>query len=194
MIEGAEVLSFLYYVGLALMVALGGLALRALFQRKSVPSPSPEPYECGESPIGTAYSPFLWQYMRLVVLLLVLEAEVVLALPWVWVHRTLPQALFWVELGILGLPLVGVYLYALRSGWLTFSPPPKMKPPLPPLYRQLNAYLASQGQAPSSYFSHPGEGAPPPSLCEKAAPQTPAAAAPQTPDVQYSDPGKTQSP
>lgn len=192
--EGAEVLVFLLYAGAGALVVIGGLLMRTLLQRTTVPESSTEAYECGEQPIGLPFVPFSWQYIRIVVLLLVLEAEVLLALPWVWVQRQISVELFWLELGILILPLAAIYAYALRSGWLTFSPPPKAMPLPPPAYRQLNAYLLSQGQAPSSYSSHPDGAPPPPSPDGRDAPQTPAEAAPRTPDAQYSDPGKTQSP
>lgn len=145
--EGGEIFLFLLYVALGAVVVLGGLGMRVIFQRKGASPPSPEPYECGEKPIGSPYSPFLWPFLRIAAFLLVLEAEVILALPWVWVQKSLSTPLFWTELIFLTLPLVGLYLYVLRSGWLEFSPP-KKRATLPPAYRQLNAYLTSQAPAP----------------------------------------------
>ncbi|MCS6790714.1 MAG: NADH-quinone oxidoreductase subunit A [Bacteroidia bacterium] len=180
-----EVAVFFFYTGLAVLVGLGGLIVRSLIGKRR--SPSAQPYECGEKPLHEPYVGFLWPYLRLVILLLVLEAEVLLALPWVWVHRQIAGAVFWIELTALVLPLAVLYGYALRQGWLVPRSPKKAWTLSPP-YQHLNAYLTSLGPKPSSYSSHPASEETPPSPDALTVPQTPSADAPQTPDGQYSAP------
>lgn len=189
-----QVLSFAFYAAAALLVVVGGLWLRQLVGARQAPPPSSEPYECGEAPVGSAYVPFEWPYLRLVVLLVALEAEVLLALPWVWVQRSLPAEAFWVELALLLGPLVAVYGYAWREGIFRIELPKKRSgslPSLPLAYQQLNAYLTSLGPKSSSCSSLPASAEPLPAPDAKAAPQTPPRASAQTPDAQYCDPGKT---
>ncbi|GIV24156.1 MAG: hypothetical protein KatS3mg025_1815 [Bacteroidia bacterium] len=163
---------FLLYVTLAAGVVVGGLLVGRVL-RHAAPAPSPEPYECGETPAGSPYVPFRWPYLPLVALLVVLEAEIVLALPWVWVYRTLTRELLWLELTVLALPLVGVYGYMLWRDWLKPTLPHRPpQPSLPAPYQALNAYLASLGPKPSSYSSHPAEAEPPPSPGVPAVPQS----------------------
>ncbi|RMF53254.1 MAG: hypothetical protein D6750_01195, partial [Bacteroidetes bacterium] len=150
-----DLLIFLLYAGGAVGVGLAGLLLRRIVTTQA-PPPSPVPYECGEKPLGSAYAPFVWPYLRFVVLLLTLEAEVLLALPWVWVYRSLPAPLLWVEITLLAGPLAAIYAFAWKVGWLSITPAPGRQPSsFPSPYRQLNAYLASLGPKPSSYSSHP---------------------------------------
>lgn len=173
-----EVFTFLGYGLLGLGVAW--IAVQLSRWLRAPGTPSPEPYECGEKPVGSPYAPFVWPYLRLIVLLLVLEAEVILILPWVWVQRSLPPALFWGEIVLLLLPIVGAYGYALRAGWLTFSPLVP-KPSLPKPYRQWNASQALPAPESSSYSFRPASVAPLPSLYEPGARQTPSESAPRTP-------------
>ncbi|MCS7161711.1 MAG: NADH-quinone oxidoreductase subunit A, partial [Bacteroidia bacterium] len=62
-----EVLTFLAYglVGLG----LGWVAVQLSRWLRAPGTPSPEPYECGEKPVGNPYAPFVWPYLRLIVLL-----------------------------------------------------------------------------------------------------------------------------
>lgn len=167
-----EIGIFLLYVAGGVGVFVGGLLFQRIL-RRAAPPPSSEPYECGEKPIGPAHAPFLWPYLRLVVLLLVLEAEVVVALPWVWVHRSLEPSLRWIEVGLLTFPLGLAYGYAIRQGWLTFRQSRSAaQPSLPAAYRELNAYLASRAPGPSSYSSRLTSEGLLPSPGEQAAPQT----------------------
>lgn len=171
--EGGELAVFILYVSLGMLVVIGGVGMHYVLRRSSARPPHNLPYECGEQPIGSAYASFTWPFLRIVALLLVLEAEVVLVLPWVWVQSSIASTVFWVEMGILLLPAVGLYAYAIRSGWLSVSQVTKSKRSLPPAYRQLNAYLLSQGRGPSSYSSRPSEALPPLSPHEPSALQTP---------------------
>lgn len=172
-VEGGEIAVFILYISLGALVAIGGLGLRYFLRQYGTASPSPQPYECGEEPTGSAYTAFRWPFLHIVALLMVLEAEVILMLPWVWSQAFLSSTAFWLELSVVLLPMIGLYFYTIRKGWLSFSEKPRRKQSLPLTYRQLNAYLFSQGRGPSSYSSHPSEAPLPPSPRETAVPQTP---------------------
>ncbi len=107
------------YMASGLFIGLGAYILQGLLApRRQVSAEGQIPYECGESPIGSAWQGWRWPFLRLAALLLLLEAEVLFALPWVWVQRTLDTRLALMELGLLTLPIAAAYIYLWRGGWL----------------------------------------------------------------------------
>jgi NADH:ubiquinone oxidoreductase subunit 3 (subunit A) len=137
-------LTTLLYGAAGIAVGLGGYLLQRLLAPKAHPS-SPDahtPYECGEVPIGSAWQSWRWPFLPLATLLLLLEAEILFALPWVWVQKTLSPPMALIELLILVGPVGAAYAYLLWKGYLF---PTSQKPPsshlLPENYRHLQSYL-----------------------------------------------------
>lgn len=129
----------LLFALLGVAVVVGGYLVQHFLAPKG-PSPSPTPYECGEKPSGSPWASFEWPFLRLAALLLLLEAEVLFALPWVWVQRELSQDLALAELVILLLPLSAAYIYLLRNGYF-FPEPTPPKHAWPPTYQALQKRL-----------------------------------------------------
>jgi len=137
----------LLYGAAGVAVGLGGYLMQRLLSPKA-PSSSPDaqtPYECGETPVGSAWQSWRWPFLPLATILLLLEAEVLFALPWVWVQKSLSPGMALAELILLVGPIGAVYAYLLRSGYLFPKPlPPRAAHPLPPIYQALQDHLLQQ--------------------------------------------------
>ncbi len=138
----------LIYGAAGVVVGLGGYLMQRLLAPRAPSSPeAATPYECGEAPIGSAQQAWHWPFLPLATLLLLLEAEVLFALPWVWVQKTLSPPMALVELVILTLPIGAVYAYLMWKGYLFLKlTPPKRRTKLPDPYESLQAYLLNSPQ------------------------------------------------
>jgi len=139
----ALLITFIYGAA-GLVIGLGGYLLQRLLA-PGVPADSKEsqtPYECGEVPVGSAWQGWRWPFLPHATLLLLLEAEVIFALPWVWVQKTLSTPMALLELLLLSLPVGATYAYLMRRGYLfPKSDSTRKDSPLPPPYEDLQAYL-----------------------------------------------------
>ncbi len=144
----------LWFGLLGIGLGLAGLLVQKLLAPRGTP-PASVAYECGEKPIGSPWAGFEWPFLHLAAILLLLEAEVLFTLPWVWVQRELNRNLALVELLILLLPLGAAYAYLLRNGY--FIQDSKPSPPKVPFTYQalqeklltLNKRQVSEPQLPS---------------------------------------------
>lgn len=137
----------LLYGAAGVAVGLGGYLMQRLLSPKAPPSSSDAqtPYECGEIPVDSAWQGWRWPFLRLATILLLLEAEVLFALPWVWVQKSLSPGMALTELILLVGPIGAAYAYLLRGGYLfPKSPPPRAARTLPPIYQELQAHLLEQ--------------------------------------------------
>ena len=135
----------LLYGAAGVAVGLGGYLMQRLLSPKAPPS-SPDaqtPYECGETPVDSAWQSWRWPFLPLATILLLLEAEVLFALPWVWVQKSLSPGMALTELSLLVGPIGAAYAYLLRGGYL-FAKPPRAARALPPIYQALQAHLLQQ--------------------------------------------------
>ncbi len=150
----SAILTTLAYGAAGLVVGLGGYLLRRLLAPKA-PSKASEaqtPYECGEVPVGSAWQSWRWPFLPLATVLLLLEAEVLFALPWVWVQKSLTRSMALLELVLLTVPIGVVYAYLLVKGYLfPKAGPTRRDYSLPSPYEDLHEYLLRQpNRRPSS--------------------------------------------
>ncbi len=137
----------LLYGAAGVAVGLGGYLMQRLLSPKAPPSSSDAqtPYECGEAPIDAAWQGWRWPFLRLATILLLLEAEVLFALPWVWVQKSLSPGMALTELSLLVGPIGAAYAYLLRGGHLFPKPlPPRSARTLSHTYQELQAHLLQQ--------------------------------------------------
>jgi len=144
-------LTTLIYGAAGVAVGLGGYLLQRLLAPR-LPADSKDsttPYECGEFPVGSAWQSWRWPFLPLATLLLLLEAEVIFALPWVWVQKTLSPSMAFLELLLLSLPVGATYAYLLRKGYLfPKSGSTRKDSALAEPYRELQIYLLRHIRAP----------------------------------------------
>ncbi len=145
------ILVTLVYGAAGLAVGLGGYLLQRLLAPEA-PADSPEaptPYECGEVPVGSAWQSWRWPFLPLATLLLLLEAEVLFVLPWVWVQKTLSPLMALLELLLLSVPLGATYAYLIVKGYLfPKSGSTRRNTSLPAPYKDLQAYLLQLRRSP----------------------------------------------
>ncbi len=142
----------LIYGAAGIAVGWGGYLLQRLLAPKA-PADSKDsqtPYECGEVPVGSAWQSWRWPFLPLATLLLLLEAEVIFALPWVWVQKTLSPLMALLELLLLSMPVGAAYAYLIRGGYLfPKSGSTRKDPALPAPYRDLQTYLLQPHRSPT---------------------------------------------
>jgi len=110
----------LLYGAAGMAVGLGGYLVQRLLSPKA-PPPSPDaqtPYECGEAPIDSPWKEWAWPFLPLATILLLLEAEVLFLLPWVWAYRSLSFQTALLELFLVAIPIAAAYAYLLQAGYL----------------------------------------------------------------------------
>ena len=134
----------LLYGAAGVAVGLGGyLMQRLLSPQKRPASPQSQlPYECGEVPIGSPWETWTWSFLPLATILLLLEAEVLFLLPWVWAYRSLSFQTALLELFLIAVPIAAAYTCLLRTGHLISRPnPTRSSSSLSPKYQDLQSYL-----------------------------------------------------
>jgi len=134
----------LLYGAAGVAVGLGGYLVQRLLSPKA-PPPSPDaqtPYECGEAPIDSPWKEWAWPFLPLATILLLLEAEVLFLLPWVWAYRSLSFQTALLELFLVAIPIAAAYAYLLQAGYLISKPNMKKHSSnIPQKYQDLQSYL-----------------------------------------------------
>ena len=107
----------LCFMGLAVLMVLGGLFASRLLAPHNPGGIKNEPYECGETTIGTTWVQFNVGYYLLGLLFLIFDVEAAFLFPWAVVLREV-GAVALLEVGIfIGVLLLGL-LYAWKKGVL----------------------------------------------------------------------------
>lgn len=102
-----------------------------------------ESYECGEKPIGTPFT-LTPSYMRVMVIFILLEAEVVLLFPWLEVVRWAPREMVLIELGLLTVFLGMVWIYFRKKRlWNWDISSRKQSNSFPTSYERINTFYGS---------------------------------------------------
>ena len=97
------------FMGLAVLVVLGGLLLSHRLTPQNPGGMKDEPYECGEQTIGISWVQFNVGYYLFGLLFLVFDVEAAFLFPWAVVFR---------DVGLIALLEVGLFVAILLLGLL----------------------------------------------------------------------------
>ena len=97
-----------------ILFVVGGLLGSWLLRPKNPNAAKSEIYECGETPIGSAWMQFHVGYYLIALIFVLFEVEVAFLFPWASVYKTLANP--WASLTAVGL-FVGVLALADAYAW-----------------------------------------------------------------------------
>ena len=106
------VAGFSFFFGI--LFVLGGLVASWLLRPDNPNEAKSDIYECGESPIGSAWMQFHVGYYLIALVFVLFEVEVAFLFPWAAVYKSLPSP--WFSLGAVGL-FVGILALADAYAW-----------------------------------------------------------------------------
>ncbi len=105
-----------FFFVFSILFVAGGLAASALFRPRN-PNPSKlDSYECGESPIGSAWMQFHVGYYLIALVFVLFEVEVAFLFPWAAVFRSLTDEGRWASMLAVGI-FIGILALADAYAW-----------------------------------------------------------------------------
>ena len=109
----------LFMAGVGVVFVLGGFFASRLLAPRWPSAVKDQPYECGELPVGVAWTQFNVGYYIFALLFLVFDVEVLFLFPWAVVLKEVGM-LALVEGGLFLLILIFGLVFAWRKGYLVW--------------------------------------------------------------------------
>jgi NADH:ubiquinone oxidoreductase subunit 3 (subunit A) len=97
------------YIGICVALWIGGIAIGWLLSPRKEERMKRSPYECGQIPVGDAWSRYRSQFYMIALAFVVFDVEAVFLFPWIAAAK---------ELGKLGLLEVLIFIGMLFLGWV----------------------------------------------------------------------------